>query len=107
MTFRVLTLPKADADIRRIVHYIEQRSPQGATVWLSALEQALERLAEFADDCPEADENEFFEIEVKQSLFKTRRGRVYRLVFTIFEVEVRILRVRGAGQAPVKLDELY
>ena len=106
MTFHVRTLPKAEADIRSIIKYIHKRSPQGAAAWVDAYERARKHLAEFAEGSSEADENEFFDIDVKQRLFNTRRGRVYRLVFTIVGDEVRILRVRGSAQAPIDPEDL-
>jgi hypothetical protein len=45
-------------------------------------------------------------LEVRQALFKTRRGRVYRALFFIESTDVFILRVRGAGQAPVLPNEI-
>jgi len=51
-------------------------------------------------------ENDACEFDVRQALFKTRRGRVYRVLFFIEGEDVYILRVRGAGQAPVEPDEL-
>jgi plasmid stabilization system protein ParE len=105
MTFSVRTLPRADADIGHITSYIYERSPQGAAAWINALDLARARLADNAEGCGEADENEHFDIKVQQALFKTRRGRVYRMLFTIIDEEVRILRVRGPGQAPVQSDD--
>ena len=37
---------------------------------------------------------------------KTRRGRPYRLLFTLDDCEVRVLHVRGPGQDLVSADEL-
>lgn len=103
---KVRILPKAEADVQKMRAYISGRSPEGALVWLTALEKACEQLAENARSCAVADENDDLEFEVRQSLFRTRRGSVYRLVFTIFNDEVQILRVRGPGQAPVGADDL-
>jgi len=97
MTFRVKTLPKAEADIRSITNYIYERSSQGAEAWLNAYRRARLRLADNAETYGEADENEHFDIDVRQALFKTRHGRFYRLLFTIVGDEARILRVRGSG----------
>ncbi len=102
MTFHVKALPKAEADVRHIVTYIHGRSPQGATAWLDAYRRVRIRLTSHADSYGYADENEHFAIEVRQALFRTRFGRVYRLLFTIVGDEVRILRVRGTGQAPIE-----
>lgn len=101
MTYRVKALRKAEGDVRSIVAYVRKRSSRGAVSWLDAYRAAREHLAEFADGCGEAEENHQFEFDVRQHLFKTRRGRVYRMLFTMIGDEVRILRVRGSGQAPV------
>lgn len=106
MTFRVKTLPKAEADIRSIANFIYERSPQGAEAWLDAYRQARLRLEQAASVYGSAIENEHFDIDVRQALFKTKHGRVYRLLFTIVDDEVRILRVRGSGQAPVAPNDL-
>lgn len=105
MKFRVRTLRRAEADIRSIARYIHERSSAGAAAWLTAVDQVCSHLSEFADGCGEAEENAHFELDVRQALFKTRRGRIYRLVFTIDDDEVRVLRVRGPGQAAIDPDE--
>jgi plasmid stabilization system protein ParE len=102
MTFCIKILRRGSADIDQITAYIHQRSPQGASAWLNALQRAIKRLEQNAESCGEADENQRFDIALKQALFRTRRGRVYRIVFTIAEHEVRILRIRGPGQAPIE-----
>lgn len=106
MKYRIRILRRAHADFASTVAHLYERSPQGAAAWINAFEKAKGRLAEYADGCSEADENYRFDIDVKQLLFKTRRGRVYRLIFTIVENEVRILRVRGPGQARVEPEDV-
>ena len=39
-------------------------------------------------------------------MFRARAGRTYRALFTIVGNEVRVLRVRGAGQAPMTPDDI-
>jgi len=46
------------------------------------------------------------ELEVKQILFKTKRGRIYRAVFHVKGTDVFVLRVRGPGQAPITKEDL-
>jgi len=53
------------------VAYLHERSPQGAAAWVNAFENAKNRLAEYADAFSEADENDRFDSDVKQLLFKT------------------------------------
>lgn len=99
--FRVINLPKADADVSSIFEYIYSKSARGAETWLNAYQYARKRLAVNADSCPLKDESHRFEIEVRESLFSTRHGKPYRLIFTIAGDEVRILRVRGPGQSAI------
>ena len=44
--------------------------------------------------------------ELRQLIFGIRRGRSYRLIYTLRDNEVLVLRVRGPGQAPVDGSEL-
>jgi plasmid stabilization system protein ParE len=106
MTYRVIATPEADEDSLSILHYLHSYSPEGAESWMRAYEAATMRLASFADGCSLAEEYQRFAIEVRQLLFRTRRGRPYRLLFTIVGNEVRILRVRGPGQSDVGPDEI-
>jgi hypothetical protein len=43
---------------------------------------------------------------IRQTLFKTPRGRTYRMVFTILGSDVRVLAIRGPGQAPLTRNDL-
>ena len=101
MSFTVHELPKAKADKRSIVKWIHERSPTGAAAWLNAYDRAVEQLKNRADSYGEAHENPDLSLDVRQILFKTRRGRVYRALFIVQTTNVYILRVRGPGQALV------
>ena len=98
MKLRIVVLRQADADIDSIITWLANRSPSGARSWYHALESALDWLESNAQSCGLAPENESFPEEIRQHLFKTRRGRPYRLLFTIAGPQVRILHVRGPGQ---------
>ena len=102
MTFRVHELRRAQADIRSIFEWIRERSPLGAIAWLGAYDRMVGRLRQDAEAFADADENAEMEFHVRQALFKTRRGRVYRALFFIDGQDVYILRVRGPGQAPIR-----
>lgn len=101
MTYRVLVLRRAEADLRHIASWIQQRSPAGAQAWLDAFQKMVEKLARRPESFGAAEEDEEVKASLRQAFFRTRRGRLYRAVFTIVEDEVRILRVRGPGQAPI------
>ena len=104
--FRVHELRRAQADVRAIVHWLAERSLQGARAWLLAYDDLIERLERHAPSYSAAYENDECELDVRQALFKTRRGRVYRALFFIEGHDVYVLRVRGPGQAPVDPEEL-
>ena len=106
MTRRVITLRRAEADIRSIVHWLSKHSRAGARSWLDAYDRLVRRLSRSADACGGAAESFDTEFPIKQAFFRTPRGRTYRAIFLIAGDEVRILRVRGPGQAPVDPDEL-
>lgn len=106
MTFRVVILKRAEGDLQRIFRWLSARSPSGASAWLTAYEHLQERLIAHADTFALAQEHAKFDHDLRQGLFKTRRGRVYRVIFMIDEDEVRILRVRGPGQNPIAADDV-
>jgi len=106
MTFRVHELRRAQGDIRGITEWLALRSRQGAIAWLRAYDKLLLRLAKDARLFGPAAENPACELDVRQALFKTPRGRIYRALFFITGEDVYILRVRGQGQAPVSPDDL-
>jgi plasmid stabilization system protein ParE len=105
MIFHVRELARARADIRDLATWLAERSPQGAASWLDAYDRLVARLGQNAESFGWAAENEDCEFEIRQALFKTRRGRVYREIFYIDGDTVNILRVRGPGQATVQPDE--
>jgi plasmid stabilization system protein ParE len=106
MKFKVRELRKAKADKRHIFEWLYERSPQGAAAWLAAYDETIEWLKSNADTYAGCYENADLDMDVKEILFKTRRGRVYRALFVIEGDEVFVLRVRGPGQAPIQPNDL-
>ena len=108
MKYRIRTLRRAGQDIDEILNWLvnECHAPQGAASWLRAFEQATELLKIAADRYGIAPEQEHYGKPLRQFLFKTRRGRVYRGIFIVEGDEVVIFRVRGSGQPLVPDDEL-
>jgi len=106
MSFTVRELPKAKQDKRSIFGWLDERSPAGAAAWLDAYDSLIERLEQHAPSFGLAPESKDCDFDVRQSLFKTRRGRVYRALFFIEGQEVYILRIRGPGQAPVTPEDI-
>jgi len=99
-------LARARGDIDRIFDWLNERSPQGAAAWYEALYDAIARIAEdparhslLSESIPR------WNRRVHQSLFKTARGRRYRIVFELTQDEIRILRTsaQGSGQFNVEI----
>lgn len=106
MTYRVVALRRAEADICAIVHWIAKRSQTGAIAWLDAYDSLVKRLRYSPLACGPAAEDTEIELPLKQAFFRTRRGRSYRAIFVIVGSEVRILRVRGPGQDAIEPNEI-
>lgn len=106
MSLQVRVLRRAKLDIRHIASWIRARSRSGADSWLGALNDVLQSIADQPESFGIAPEDDFCEPTIRQALFRTRRGRTYRVLFTIIGMQARVLRVRGPGQSPLEADEL-
>lgn len=106
MKYTVIVLPQAEQDADGIHRWIAERSAEGADRWYSQFLAALHRLASDADVCGLAPENELVVQEIRQALFKTRKGLRYRVLFSIAGTEVWVLHVRGPGQRLLDPSEL-
>ncbi len=106
MTYRLVIVEPAEIDVDKIYAYILARSPQGATPWFRAFLACTKRITLQPLACSIAPENAEFDFELRQALFRTRYGAAYRCVFTVVDDEVRILRIRGRGQAPLQAADI-
>jgi plasmid stabilization system protein ParE len=106
MTYRVVLLDRAQRNVQQIHDWIAQRSPEGAARWFNRFTEALATLDRNPQSCSLAPEDELVDYEIRQLIFRTRKGLPYRALFTIVGGEVRVLHVRGPGQNLVEPDEL-
>jgi plasmid stabilization system protein ParE len=106
MNRTVHILERARADVDAIFNWLVGRSLQGAVSWYLAFHQAIDRIASAAESYGEAPEAHPLNRQLRQAPFKTRRGRVYRIVFEIVENDILVLRVRGPGQAPLRRQDV-
>jgi plasmid stabilization system protein ParE len=106
MIYELFLLPRAQADVESIVRFLAERSPQGATSWRVRWEQVLEQLRTGPLKCGLAPESSRYDAEIRQLLFKTRRGRTYRALFTVVGRGVYILHVRAPGQNLLRRGQL-
>ena len=106
MKYKLVIVEPAEFDIDEIYRYILARSTQGAASWYRAFLACTERIARQPLACSVALEATEFDFELRQAVFKTKYGDPYRCLFTVAGDEVRILRVRGRGQLPVRSSDI-
>jgi plasmid stabilization system protein ParE len=106
MSYKVRVLGRAQQDVATCYAYIAQRSLQGAASWFNRFAETRDRLSRDPNRRPLAPESRFVDYEVRETLFKTRKGRPYRILFTISGDEALVLRVRGPGQDFLTADDL-
>lgn len=98
MKYQVIESSRATCEIYEIFDWLCDRSPQGAEAWLDSWEQTVQVLRESAGSYGLAPENVDHDVEVRQVLFKPRRGKRYRALYMIDGNKVIVLHVRGHGQ---------
>lgn len=106
MKYDVRFTDEAERRVREIREWIAERSTEGALRWLDSLRVARQQLSERAESFGLAQEADEFDEPLRQVLFKTRRGNVYRALFIVRDAIVFIVSVRGAGQPPVDADDI-
>lgn len=107
MNYSLRILARARKDIEHIFTWIDRRSPRGAVAWYEALFASIERISQAPDGYGVLSEaTRRWNRKICQALFKTRRGRKYRIIFEYKDAEILILRVRGPGQPPVRRRDL-
>jgi plasmid stabilization system protein ParE len=106
MTYSVITLPQAEKEFEKQYSYIEQRSRSGAASWAKAFHAALKELQTHPLATTLAPESTDHPEEIRQLLFRTRRGRTYRALFVVREHRVLVLHIRGPRQDIMHADEI-
>jgi plasmid stabilization system protein ParE len=106
MTFHVELLPAAERDLDRILGWLRERSPQGASAWYRRWLEVLDDLEARADACARAPEVARHDLDLRHIIFKTKHGKPYRAIFTMVERTVFVLCIRGHGQDLVDPNEL-
>jgi plasmid stabilization system protein ParE len=106
MSHRVRIVARARADVDSIFSWLLRRSVRGAISWYLAFGRAVQKIAASPDAFAETPEAGPLGRDLRQILFKTARGRIYRIVFQYSSTEIQILRVRGPGQPRLRQRDL-
>jgi plasmid stabilization system protein ParE len=102
MSRPIRIVERARSDVDHIFNWIVHRSMQGAISWYLGFLHKVEEIAASPDSFAKAPESHPIRRPLHQALFKSRRGRVYRIIFEISDQAIIILRVRGSGQSPLR-----
>lgn len=97
---------RAERDVREIRDWIAERSRTGAESWIGSFERALRRIAKNPSSFPEAEEANALGDDVREVLFQTRRGRMFRALFVIRHDRAYAACVRSSDRAPVTPDDI-
>lgn len=106
MPYQVTLLKRAEQDLHAAADWIAEHSPAAANRWFNGFVKTLLTLEHNPERCPLAPENQQVRYEVRQIFCGRSGGRIYRAVFVITENEVRVLRIRGAGQDVLRAKDL-
>jgi plasmid stabilization system protein ParE len=102
MTYRVLISDAATDEVAFIYKWLYRQSRQGAHRWHDAFDRLIIALETTPERHPLASEATMQAEGVREVHFRTPKGHRYRVLFVIVDDEVRILHVRGPGQAPIQ-----
>jgi plasmid stabilization system protein ParE len=105
MTYRVILQRLATQDLEAAYTWAAQRAPTTASRWLDRFEASLQTLEKLPERCPLARENRKVDIELREFHFG-KRPYVYRVIFTIDNDTVRVLRIRRAQRRFLTRSEL-
>ncbi len=105
MKYRVVIQAFAAEDLDRAFLWAAKRAMHTAFHWSQRLQRAIESLARQPQRCGLAAENGKVGIELRQLLFG-RRPNVYRVVFTIDDDMVRVLRIVRAQRRSLSRREI-
>jgi plasmid stabilization system protein ParE len=97
MPYQVIITPSAKADIFEINAWLLENYAYLAESWLWGISQAISSLSEFPERCPVSAESEAFDVTVRQ-LLHGKKPNIYRILFSIQDEKVYILRVRSTRQ---------
>ena len=103
MQYQIIITPSAKADIFETNTWFLENYPDLAEKWLWGISQAVTSLSKFPERCTISPESKAFDIIVHQLVYG-KKPHTYRILFSIQEEKVYILRVRSTKQQSL-LDE--
>lgn len=102
MNHRVVVTPTARAEAMDAYRWYAKRSPAAARKWRAGPALVIQGLSDDPERQPVSDEDSEVLGCQTRLLFHGRRRGVFRILFTIKEGDVWILRVRHGAQGPIE-----
>ena len=103
MQYQIIITPSAKADIFETNTWFLENYPNLAEKWLWGISQAVASLSKFPERCAVSLESEAFDVVVRQLIYG-KKPHTYRILFSIQDEKVYVLRVRSTKQKNI-LDE--
>ncbi len=100
MLFQVIITPSAKANIFEVNTWLLENYPDAAEKWLWGISQAVTSLSKFPERCSVSSESEAFDVVVRQLIYG-KKPHIYRILFSIKDEKVYILRVRLTKQQSI------
>lgn len=99
MTYRVITQPRAEQDIREAARWIRDQSKTPATAlrWVRGIRSTIASLSSNPKRCPIDPDSDAYGEEVRVLIHGKRPGR-YRVLFAVRGNTVHVLSVRHAAR---------
>lgn len=97
--FSVTVLPSAEQDIERnFAWWRQNRLFDQAARWYASISEAIQTLKNFPERCPTAVESDLHPNGIRVLFFGIGQHPTHRVLFSVIESEVFILRVRHLSQ---------
>ncbi|MGE0609422.1 MAG: type II toxin-antitoxin system RelE/ParE family toxin [Pirellulales bacterium] len=107
MTFRVVLLPRAEADVEaNALWWANHHSAAQAARWIAVIHEQLKSLAHFPERNQLSAENDAFPYEIRDKLLGIGSRPSYRAVITVQDDTVYILAVRRGAQDIVHIADI-
>lgn len=100
MNYQVIITPSAKADIFETNTWLLENYPHVAEKWLWGTSQKITSLLNLSERCPRSSESEAFDVVIRHLIYG-KKPHTYRILFSIQEEKVYVLRVRSTKQKSI------
>ena len=106
MSWKIQLTSEAMRNSVSMIDWIGARSVAGARSWNNARKAALDLIERQPFAFAIAPENKYASVELRNCLFSTPKGRIYRIVYYVDGTNIIITHIRGPGQQSIPKNHL-